>query len=379
MPAPPASVGLVEPRDVRLFAAEEPLALDSGQTLGPIDVRYELYGEPAPGGSNVVYVCHAMTGDAHAAGRHAEDDRKPGWWDDFVGPGKAVDTDRYAVLCANVLGGCQGTTGPASPDPATGEPYGPAFPFITIADIVRVHVRLCEHLGFTRLHAVVGGSLGGMQAIEWAAAFPDTAAAFVMMASGPTLQAQGIAFNAVARRAIFADPRFNDGHYYAHDQKPDFGLALARMIAHITYLSEESIERKFGRRRQDAGGESFDLRKETEFQIESYLHYQGRRFVDRFDANSYLGLTRAMDYFDLAAARGPLHECLAKTDARFLVLSYTTDWLFPSSQGREVTTALLKAGRDVTFADLDSPFGHDAFLIEQEQLGGLLRPFLARA
>ena len=377
-PDSPTSVGLTETRTVRLFTLEEPLSLNSGETFGPIDVAYEVYGSPDADGGNVIYVCHAMTGDAHAAGYHAADDRKPGWWDDFIGPGKAFDTSRYAVVCANVLGGCQGTTGPASIDPATGKPYGPDFPFITIGDIVRVHRKLCEHLGFGRLHAVVGGSLGGMQALEWAASHPGTSGAFIMMASGPTLQAQGIAFNAVARRAIFADPRFRDGHYYDGEEKPDFGLALARMIAHITYLSEESIEKKFGRRRQDAAVASFDLRKETEFQIESYLHYQGRQFVDRFDANSYLNLTRAMDYFDLASTHGPLHECLGQADARFLILSYQTDWLFPSSQGREVTTALLKAGRDVTFADLDSPFGHDAFLIEKDQLGRVLRPFLAR-
>ena len=377
-PDSPRSVGLVAPRDVRLFTAEEPLTLASGGTLGPIDVRYELVGEPRPDGSNVVYVCHALTGDAHAAGWHSADDRKPGWWDDFVGPGKAVDTTKYAVLCANILGGCRGTTGPATPDESTGKPSGPAFPFVTIADIVRVHRRLCESLGFGRVRCVVGGSLGGMQALEWAAAFPETAASFVVMASGPTLQAQGIAFNAVARRAIFADPRFRDGHYYAEAEKPDFGLALARMIAHITYLSEESIEQKFGRRRQEDGPRTFDLRRETEFQIESYLHYQGRTFVDRFDANSYLLLTKAMDYFDLAEAHGPLDECLGRADARFLILSYTTDWLFPSSQGREVTTALLKAGRDVTFADFDSPFGHDAFLIEKDQISRVLTPFLSR-
>ena len=380
-PDSPHSVGLVQTQSVRLFPVDAPLPLGSGGTFGPVDVAYELYGTPKADGSNVIYVCHAMTGDAHAAGWHAAEDRKPGWWDDFIGPGKAFNTDRYAVLCANVLGGCRGTTGPADADPETGRPYGPDFPFVTIADIVCVHRALCEHLGFDRVMAVVGGSLGGMQTLEWAARFPGTSRSFVVMASGPTLQAQGIAFNAVARRAIFADPRFKDGHYYTSPdggtpEKPDFGLALARMIAHITYLSEESIEKKFGRRRQDAGGASFDLRKETEFQIESYLHYQGRQFVDRFDANSYLNLTRAMDYFDLAASHGPLHECLAAADARFLILSYTTDWLFPSSQGREVTTALLRAGRDVTFADLDSPFGHDAFLIEKQQLTDILRPFL---
>lgn len=370
------SVGLVAAESVRLFDSDRPMRLESGETVGPIDVAYETYGSPDADGSNVIYVCHALTGNAHAAGWHHVDDRKPGWWDGLIGPGKPIDTNRFAVVCANILGGCQGTTGPASIDPTTGMPYGPSFPFITIADIVDLHHSLCQHLGFDRVRAVIGGSLGGMQTLEWAVRYPDSASAFVSMASGPTLQAQGIAFNAVARRAIFADPRFRDGLYYGEPDKPDFGLALARMIAHITYLSEESIEQKFGRRLQGAEPLAYDLRKETEFQIESYLHYQGKQFVERFDANSYLNLTRAMDYFDLEEAHGPMEESLAKTDAKFLVLSYSTDWLFPSSQSRELARALLHAERDVTFANMDSPFGHDAFLVEVEELGRVLTPFL---
>lgn len=377
-PDDPRSVGLVETCSVRLFEADQPMSLESGESIGPIDVAYEIYGDAEPDGSNVIFICHALTGDAHAAGWHSQESRKPGWWDALIGPGKPIDTERFAVLCANILGGCMGTTGPSTICEATGEPFGPSFPFITIGDVVSLHQKLCQHLGFTKLRAVMGGSLGGMQTLEWAVRFPETSRAFICLASGPTLQAQGIAFNAVARRAIFADPRFRDGHYYGEADKPDFGLALARMIAHITYLSEQSIEKKFGRRLQEAESLAYDLRKETEFQIESYLHYQGRQFVERFDANSYLNLTRAMDYFDLEEAYGPLEDCLAKTDGRFLVLSYTTDWLFPPSQSHDLTRALLRAGRDVTFANMESPFGHDAFLIEIEELGRVLTPFLER-
>lgn len=374
----PRSVGIVETQHVRLFDEDRPMALESGDSFGPIDVAYEIYGTPEPDGSNVIFICHALTGDAHAAGWHSPDQRKPGWWDALIGPGKPVDTQRFAVLCANILGGCMGTTGPSSICPASNEQYGPAFPFITIGDIVSLHHALCQHLGFEKIRAVMGGSLGGMQTLEWAVRFPESSRAFVCMAAGPTLQAQGIAFNAVARRAIFADPRFREGYYYDQPDKPDFGLALARMIAHITYLSEESIEQKFGRRLQGTDTLAYDLRKETEFQIESYLHYQGRQFVERFDANSYLNLTRAMDYFGLEEAHGPMEVCLAATDARFLVLSYTTDWLFPPSQSRDLTKALLRAGKDVTFANMESPFGHDAFLIEIEELGRVLTPFLER-
>jgi homoserine O-acetyltransferase len=329
----------------------------------------------------VVYVCHALTGDAHVAGRHSAGDRKPGWWDGFVGPGKAIDTDQYFVVCSNILGGCQGTTGPGGINPATNAPYGPDFPFITIRDIVRVHNALLDYLGIEKTLAIVGGSLGGMQVLEWAVSRPDRVGSVMLLASGPRLSAQGIAFNAVGRRAIYADPLFRDGRYYDHEDKPRFGLALARMIAHITYLSEESIERKFGRKLQNGDHLAYDLRAETEFQIESYLHYQGQRFVERFDANSYLALTRAMDYFDLTDAHGPLPQAFAKTNSRFLVVSYTSDWLFPTSQSQEIVRALVQARRHVTCSELQSPFGHDAFLIDSElpKLERMVVPFLARA
>ncbi|MBX3436094.1 MAG: homoserine O-acetyltransferase [Planctomycetaceae bacterium] len=370
--------GMVARKSVTLFSEESPLTLASGKTLGPISVAYQTYGALSPRRDNAVYVCHALTGDAHVAGRHHPQDRKPGWWDGFIGPGKAIDTDRYFVICANVLGGCQGTTGPRDRNPQTDVPWGPEFPFLTVSDIVQVHQALVEELGIERLLAAIGGSLGGMQVLEWAARFPDRLASAIVLAAGAKLNAQGIAFNAVGRRAIYADPAFNGGWYYGEGEPPRFGLALARMIAHITYLSEQSIEMKFGRKLQHSAELTYDLLRETEFQIESYLHHQGKTFVERFDANSYLLLTRAMDYFDLVESHGPLPHVFRKTDARFLVVSYTTDWLFPTAQSREIVRALLEARRHVSFAELESPHGHDAFLIDSQlpMLGRLVTPFL---
>lgn len=376
--APPEGFDLAQRQSVTLFDEERPLTLASGRTIGPITVAFQTYGELSPQRDNAIFICHALTGDAHVAGRHHPDDRKSGWWDAFVGPGKALDTNRYFVICANVLGGCQGTTGPTSVNPETGEPWGPDFPFITVSDIVTVHKALVDHLGIERLLAVIGGSLGGMQVLEWAARYPDSLASAIVLAAGAKLNAQGIAFNAVGRRAIYADPAFKSGHYYGDGEAPRFGLALARMIAHITYLSEQSIELKFGRKLQHSDELTYDLAKETEFQIESYLHYQGKQFVERFDANSYLLVTRAMDYFDLIESRGSIASALGKTDAHFLVVAYTTDWLFPTQQSREIVRALMETGRHVSFAELDSPYGHDAFLIDSElpMLNRLVTPFL---
>lgn len=373
------TVGLVERQYATLFEPPQELVLEGGRRLGPITVAYETLGTLSPAKDNAIFVCHALTGDSHVAGKYKADDRKSGWWEGFVGPGKGIDTDRYFVICANTLGGCQGTTGPASLSPEHGRPWGPDFPFITVADVVRVYHALVEQLGISQLLAVVGGSLGGMQVLEWAARFPESTRSVVALASGAKLAAQGIAFNAVGRRAIFQDPLFREGHYYTQEEKPRFGLALARMIAHITYLSEQSIEMKFGRKLQHSDVLAYDLRKETEFQIESYLHYQGTQFVERFDANSYLLLTRAMDYFHLEEAHGPMSQCLARGDIRYLLASYTTDWLFPTAQSRAIVRALLQARRDVTFIELDSPYGHDAFLIDSElpQLKRLVEPFLA--
>jgi homoserine O-acetyltransferase len=390
---------IVQTHCVDLFTREHPLVLIGGQKLGPIRVAYETYGTLSPARDNAFFICHALTGDAHAAGKHRLDQRKPGWWDEFIGPGRGLDTDRYFVICANVLGGCQGTTGPSSIDPDTNEPYGLRFPFITIEDMVRVHRELVRYLGIDKLAGIVGGSLGGMQVLEWITQEPDNIENAIILASASRLSAQGIAFNAVGRRAIYADPAFQNGEYYPPSQPetetafpangdlqeqirnkpgtgPRFGLALARMIAHITYLSESSIEKKFGRRLQDSDQFAFDLMRETEFQIESYLHYQGKRFVERFDANSYLYLTKAMDYFDLATRPGGLAAALEKTTARILVTSYTTDWLFPTAQIGELVSALISTGRHTTFCELESPYGHDAFLIEIAQLTELVRAFL---
>jgi len=376
-------VGIVQTQFRELFAPPHQLTLDSGEKFGPITVAYETYGELTPKKDNAIFVCHALTGDAHVAGKHSPDDKKFGWWDPLVGPGRALDTTKYFVICANVLGGCQGTTGPISINPVTGRPYGLTFPFITVGDMVTVHRELCLSLGIERVLSVIGGSLGGMQVLEWAARFPASIRSAMCLAAAANLTAQGIAFNAVGRRAIYADPNFHNGDYYSPDgpkkygeEGPRFGLALARMLAHITYLSELSIEKKFGRRLQHSDQLAYELLRETEFQIESYLHYQGERFIERFDANSYLYLTRAMDYFDLAARYGSLEQALGRTDARFLVTSYNTDWLFPSAQSREIVTALVKANRHVTYLELQSVFGHDSFLIEVDQLAELAVPFL---
>ncbi len=372
------SVGVVETQSTTLFPPPNPLVLANGQELGPITVAYETYGTLSPKRDNAIFICHALTGDAHAAGYHSPEDRKPGWWDNFIGPGKGLDTNEYFVICANILGGCQGTTGPKSLNPQTDERYCSEFPVITIGDIVQVHSALVESLGIEKLLGIIGGSLGGMQALEWAARFPDQMQSCLVLASAANLSAQGIAFNTVGRRAILADPQFHNGRYYEESEGPQYGLALARMLAHITYLSEASIELKFGRRLQDAESFAYDLQRETEFQIESYLHYQGRQFVERFDANSYLHLTKAMDYFNLTEGHGSLPTALSKTKARFLVVSYTTDWLFPSCQSREIVSALLKVGQDVSYMELESPFGHDAFLIEEAPLSQIVQPFLKR-
>lgn len=370
--------GLVSRQSVTLFSPPDTLRLECGKRLGPITVAYETLGTLSPAKDNAIFICHALTGDAHVAGRHKSDDRKPGWWDGFVGPGKGIDTNRYFVICANILGGCQGTTGPSSINPATGRPYGLEFPFLTVADIVTVHKALVDHLQIDKLLAVVGGSLGGMQVLEWAARYPEHLAAAIVLASAARLNAQAIAFDKVGRRAIITDPCFHNGNYYGQAETPRFGLALARMIAHITYLSEQSIEHKFGRRLQGSAELAYDLLKETEFQIESYLDHQGKRFVDRFDANSYLVLTRVMDYFDLEATHGPLTECLGRTAARFLVVSYADDWLFPTAHSEAIVRALIEAGRDVSFIELPGGHGHDSFLIDSlyPELQRLVEPFL---
>jgi homoserine O-acetyltransferase/O-succinyltransferase len=382
----PRSVGLVTTQTTTLFSPPHELVLTNPRTsspprrLGPINVAYETYGQLSPQRDNAVFVCHALTGDAHAAGYRTPEElaaRKAGWWDGFIGPGKGLDTTKYFVICANVLGGCQGTTGASSICPETGQPWGGDFPVVQVEDIVNVHAELVRSLGIARLLAVVGGSLGGMQVLEWAVRFPEQLASAVVLASSARMSAQGIAFDHVGRRAILADPNYKDGRYYG-DAGPRNGLALARMLAHITYLSEESIERKFGRKLQDADAPAVDLVKEIEFQIESYLQYQGRRFVERFDANSYVYLTKAMDYFDLVESYGSLNEAFGRSKARFLIVSYDSDWLYPTRQSKELVQSLISTGKHVSYIELHSPKGHDAFLIEIDQLEALVRPFLER-
>ena len=369
------SVGIVSTKYATLFSEAAPLKFLSGATLAPVCVAYETYGTLNERRDNAVYICHALTGDAHAAGVHSAVDEKPGWWDGLIGPNKALDTNKYFVICANVLGGCQGTTGPGSVNPETGTRFCLDFPFLTVSDIVSMHSELVRHLGIDKLLAAVGGSLGGMQVLDWSVRFPNQIRAAVVLASAPKLAAQGIAFNAVGRRAIYADTGFLNGKYY-ESEGPRYGLALARMVAHITYLSEDSIELKFGRRLQDSDRFAFEMQKETEFQIESYLHYQGKRFVQRFDANSYLYLTRAMDYFDLAEGHESLADAVKDVQARFFVASYDTDWLFPTSQSKELVSSLLQVGKHVSYVELECPFGHDSFLIDLGPLTELIAPFL---
>jgi homoserine O-acetyltransferase len=368
-----------------LVAADAPVELELGGTLGPIDVEYETYGTLSPRKDNVVFIAHALTGDAHVAGwdKNTEKngrtwrDRKPGWWDAVVGPGKAVDTSRYFVICPNVLGSCYGTTGPASIDPLTGKPYGLHFPMVTVGDWVKLHARLLDALGIARIRAIIGGSIGGQQALEMALAFPERVERVVVLAAASRLSAQGVAFNAVARYCILNDPNFDGGDYYGRDKGPDAGLAAARMLAHITYLSDEGMHEKFGRRLQRNGDQKAGFG--IEFAVESYLDYQGRAFVERFDANSYLYITRAMDYYDAAAAwgGGSLVEACRRVKASALVVSFDSDWLYPPADCRGLALALTRTGTRVTYAEVPSRFGHDSFLVETQKVGRLLRSFLA--
>lgn len=359
----------------KYFTIQDKICLESGEQFGPVQVAYETYGVLNDQKDNAILLLHALTGDAHAAGYHSEDDKKPGWWDDMVGPGKAFDTDKYFVISSNMLGGCSGTTGPCSINPDTGKQYGLDFPVITIEDAVKVQKKLVDYLGVKKL-IVAGGSMGGMQALEWSIAHSDMVEAVIIIASTSRLTAQGIAFNAVGRNAILSDPYFNNGDYYGKENQPERGLAIARMVGHITYLCEESMHKKFGRRFQDKDKPNFDFN--IDFQVESYLEHQGQVFVDRFDANSYLYITKAVDYFDLAQKHGSLKEAFEKTNARFLVMSFTTDWLFPTSQSKEIVQALIKAGKDVSFCEIESPCGHDAFLLEFETQTKIVKSFLSK-
>lgn len=349
------------------------IALDSGATLTPVDVAYQTYGTLNDARSNAILVLHAFSGDAHAAGISPETG-KTGWWDNMIGPGKAFDTNKYFVICSNVLGGCRGTTGPSSIDPATGRPYAMSFPVITISDMVRLQKMLVDHLGIARLLAVAGGSMGGMQALEWAVAYPDSVVAAIPIAATARHSAQQIAFNEVGRQAVIADLDWNEGNYYA-GKPPARGLAVARMVGHITYMSDGSMREKFGRRLRDKVNFGYDF--SVDFEVESYLRYRGSEFVNRFDANSYLYITKAMDYFDLTQSKATLGAVFERAKARFLVLSFTSDWLYPSYQSQEIVRALRSRNLDVAYCELPSSYGHDAFLVDVGEQTELVRGFLA--
>ena len=352
---------------------DQPLPLDSGQMLAGVTIAYETYGELAADKANAILVFHALTGDQHVASPHPITG-KPGWWDRMIGPGKPIDTGRFFVICANVIGGCMGSTGPASAGP-DGGPWGMRFPVITIRDMVRAQVALLDALGIRRLHAVVGGSMGGMQALSCAANFPERAERVLLIATSARHSAQNIAFHEVGRQAIMADPDWREGDYYGRGKGPEKGLAVARMAAHITYLSEAGLTDKFGRRLQDRDAKSFGF--DADFQVESYLRHQGIAFTDRFDANSYLYITRAMDYFDLAEEHGGrLAEAFAGAAARFCVVSFDTDWLYPTAESRTIVHALNAAGAPASFVELKSPFGHDAFLLDSPELNRVVDGFL---
>ncbi|MFN2311573.1 MAG: homoserine O-acetyltransferase [Spirochaetia bacterium] len=373
-PSPVAeSLGIVQEHTYTFGPPSEPIILENGRAFGPIDVRYETYGSLNAECTNAILILHAFTGDAHAAGFHTPESKHAGWWNDMIGPGKPFDTNKYFVICSNVLGGCRGTTGPASLDPHTGTPYALSFPVITIRDMVNVQKRLIDHLGIARLLAVAGGSMGGMQALEWSVAYPEMVASSIVLASTARLTAQGIAFNAVGRNAIMSDPHFQSGNYYSY-QLPAQGLSIARMVGHITYLSDESMGMKFGRKLQERAAYGFDFA--DQFQVESYLEYQGDKFVDRFDANSYIYLSKAMDYYDLGERYGGLERAAARIAGKVLVISFTSDWLYPPYQAKEIVFALMKAEKDVSYTELNSPYGHDSFLLETKRQGRLISSFL---
>ncbi len=370
----PGSVGLVEKRFFTFADPPREMPLDCGAKLGPITLAYETYGTLNRDRSNAILLLHALSGDSHAAGRYSPGDKYPGWWDNTVGPGKAFDTDKYFLICSNVIGGCQGSTGPASINPATGREFGLSFPMITVHDMVRAQVHLIDHLGIDRLLAVTGGSMGGMQALRWAVSYPDRLIASIPIATTSKLSPQGIAFNEVGRVAIMEDCNFRDGEYYGKEP-PRAGLSLARMIGHITYLSDDSMHEKFGRKLR--GKKSFGFDFGVDFEVESYLRHKGGAFVDRFDANSYLYITKAIDYFDLSLPSGSLVEEVRKSTAKFLIISFKSDWLYPPYQSREIVKAMMVNGIDVTYCEIDSRYGHDAFLLDEGEMSKNIENFLA--
>jgi len=397
MPATKTAAGSVGTVETRFLDLPQPVRLDCGTSLHPVRVAYETYGTLSPARDNVILVCHALSGDAHAAGysaapvaastrdgfradeRDAGSARGLGWWDGMIGPGKAFDTDSFFVVSSNLLGGCRGTTGPSSPNPATGRPYGSDFPVITVADMVRVERALLDALGLERLAAVAGGSLGGMQALEWAVRYPDQVDAIIPIASTHALQPQGVAWNAIARSAIVADPAWQGGHYYGTGRAPDAGMGVARMVGHITYLSAVSLAAKFGRRLQFADDIRY-LLTDPEFEVESYLRHQADAFVKRFDANTYLYTSRALTYFDLARqyGGGRLADAVKDVKARTLLIAFSSDWLYPPSGSEELAAALRAAGKSVELHVIEAPYGHDCFLLEEARQTPMIQQFLAR-
>ncbi len=384
---PDNSVGLVKPE---VYHFDEPLTLRSGKVLPIYDLVVETYGELNESGSNAILICHALSGDHHAAGYHSMEDNKPGWWDECIGPGKPIDTNLFYVVCLNNLGGCSGSTGPRSINPQTGRYYGPDFPVVTVRDWVNSQVKLADRLGIQKWAAVIGGSLGGMQVLRWAISYPDRLANAIAIATAPKLSAQNIAFNEVARQSITSDPNFHDGRYLDFDTLPKRGLMLARMVGHITYLSENALRNKFGKdvdqlgtgvsnfgRDLRSGKLSFGL--DIDFQVESYLHYQGERFSENFDANTYLLMTKALDYFDPSVDyNGDLSSAFANSDCKFFLMSFSTDWRFPPERSRELVENLLQARREVSYLEIDADQGHDAFLLPIPRYVEALRHYLQR-
>lgn len=367
------SVGLVTPQTIHF---DQPLTLQCGKVLPEYDLIYETYGSLNSDATNAILVCHALSGHHHAAGYHSMDERKPGWWDSCIGPGKPIDTSRFFVVSLNNLGGCHGSTGPTSINPQTGAPYGPDFPVVTVKDWVVSQARLADQLGINKWAAVIGGSLGGMQALQWSIDYPERLENAVVIASTPKLTAQNIAFNEVARKAITSDPSFHDGRYFEHNTIPKKGLMLARMVGHITYLSDASMGEKFGR---DMRNKAFNFGYDVEFEVESYLNYQGERFSENFDANTYLLMTRALDYFDPAQEYGgQLENALAKARCHFLVISFSTDWRFSPERSEILVNDLVKANKNVSYTEIDAPHGHDAFLIPTPRYMDVFSAFMTR-
>ncbi len=367
-----ASVGIVETKYFT-FAEDGPMELECGRTLGPVTLAYETYGELSPAKDNAILIVHALSGDAHAAGYNSPDDKKPGWWEIMIGPGKPFDTDEFFIICSNIIGGCKGSTGPSSINPETGKPFGLTFPMITIKDMVNAQKVLVDHLGIEKLLCVAGGSMGGMQALQWVVSYPEMVRLAIPIATTARLSAQAIAFDEVGRQAIMTDPNWLKGEYYGK-AVPHHGLSIARMIGMITYLSEESLMQKGGRQLRNK--EDYGYEFATDFEVESYLHYHGDNFVKRFDANSYLYITKAMDYFDLHRDYRSLNKAFERVRSKFLVISFSSDWLFPSWQSKEIITALRANNLDAIYTEIETDGGHDAFLLPSKEQDSLVSNFL---